>query len=153
MSFVIRLLPPTIPEFELTPKLITDSFAIAIVGFSMCVSLSKIFALKHGYSVDGNQVSEHSLTAGDVQGPANFSLLLYEAISHPSLDLMVSPSSFLQIISYSWQVGCGSGGWSYVKTAILYFHRCLMVETSVHEIFLFFASFSPKILFSLLAIF
>uniref|UniRef100_H3CHQ0 Solute carrier family 26 member 5 n=1 Tax=Tetraodon nigroviridis TaxID=99883 RepID=H3CHQ0_TETNG len=48
------LLPPTIPEF-VTPKLVTDSFAIAIVGFSMSVSLSKIFALKHSYSVDGNQ--------------------------------------------------------------------------------------------------
>lgn len=59
-SCVIRLLLPTIPEFVLTPKLVTDSFAIAIVGFSMSVSLSKIFALKHGYSVDGNQVSENA---------------------------------------------------------------------------------------------
>lgn len=41
----------------------------------MCVSLSKIFALKHGYSVDGNQVSELALAAGDVQGPAHSSLL------------------------------------------------------------------------------
>lgn len=40
------------------PRLLADSFAVAIVGFSMGISLSKIFALKHGYSVDGNQVSE-----------------------------------------------------------------------------------------------
>lgn len=57
---VIRLLSPVVPEFALTPQLVTDSFAIAIVGFSMGVSLSKIFALKHGYSVDSNQVSENA---------------------------------------------------------------------------------------------
>lgn len=54
---VLRLLPPAAPDFFLLPNLITDSFAVAIVGFSMDISLAKIFALKHGYSVDGNQVS------------------------------------------------------------------------------------------------
>lgn len=54
---VLRLLPPSLPDFSLLPSLVTDSFAIAIVGFSMGVSLAKIFALKHGYTVDGNQVS------------------------------------------------------------------------------------------------
>ncbi|XP_042367606.1 prestin [Plectropomus leopardus] len=49
------LLPPSVPEFSLLPSLVTDSFAVAIVGFSMGISLAKIFALKHGYSVDGNQ--------------------------------------------------------------------------------------------------
>lgn len=54
---LLRLLPPAAPEFSLLPNLVTDSFAVAIVGFSMGISLAKIFALKHGYSVDGNQVS------------------------------------------------------------------------------------------------
>uniref|UniRef100_A0A8C9YG22 Solute carrier family 26 member 5 n=1 Tax=Sander lucioperca TaxID=283035 RepID=A0A8C9YG22_SANLU len=49
------LLPPTAPEFSLLPSLVTDSFAVAIVGFSMGISLAKTFALKHSYSVDGNQ--------------------------------------------------------------------------------------------------
>ncbi|XP_054480866.1 prestin [Anoplopoma fimbria] len=49
------LLPPSAPEFSLLPNLVTDSFAVAIVGFSMGISLAKTFALKHGYSVDGNQ--------------------------------------------------------------------------------------------------
>ncbi|KAI1888514.1 hypothetical protein AGOR_G00185950 [Albula goreensis] len=49
------LLPPSVPDFSVLPNLITDSIAIAIVGFSMGISLAKIFALKHGYSVDGNQ--------------------------------------------------------------------------------------------------
>lgn len=47
------------------PHLLADSFAVAIVGFSMGISLSKIFALKHGYSVDGNQVSESVCEAKD----------------------------------------------------------------------------------------
>ncbi|XP_047431607.1 prestin [Mugil cephalus] len=49
------LQPPALPDFSLLPNLITDSFAVAIVGFSMGMSLAKTFALKHGYSVDGNQ--------------------------------------------------------------------------------------------------
>ncbi|XP_077355564.1 prestin [Festucalex cinctus] len=49
------LLPPVVPDFSLLPTLVTDSFAIAIVGFSMGISLAKIFALKHNYSVDSNQ--------------------------------------------------------------------------------------------------
>ncbi|KAM9845948.1 prestin [Aulostomus maculatus] len=49
------LLPPAVPEFSLLPSLVTDSFAVAIVGFSMGMSLAKTFALKHNYSVDGNQ--------------------------------------------------------------------------------------------------
>ncbi|XP_035530162.1 prestin [Morone saxatilis] len=49
------LLPPAVPDFSLLPRLVTDSFAVAIVGFSMGISLAKTFALKYSYSVDGNQ--------------------------------------------------------------------------------------------------
>ncbi|XP_062374578.1 prestin isoform X3 [Sardina pilchardus] len=49
------LLPPALPDPTLFSKVATDSVAIAIVGFSMGISLAKIFAMKHGYSVDGNQ--------------------------------------------------------------------------------------------------
>ncbi|XP_063049159.1 prestin [Engraulis encrasicolus] len=49
------LLPPALPDHTLFSKVAMDSLAIAIVGFSMGISLAKIFALKHGYSVDGNQ--------------------------------------------------------------------------------------------------
>ncbi|XP_068611464.1 prestin [Brachionichthys hirsutus] len=49
------LRPPTVPLFSLLPSLVADAFAIAIVGFSMAISLAKIFALKYGYNVDGNQ--------------------------------------------------------------------------------------------------
>ncbi|XP_053506099.1 prestin [Ictalurus furcatus] len=46
---------PTVPDFSLIPNLITDAVALAVVGFSIGISLAKIFALKYGYSVDGNQ--------------------------------------------------------------------------------------------------
>ncbi|XP_048156436.1 prestin isoform X1 [Corvus hawaiiensis] len=46
---------PAVPEIQLIPALFVDAVAIAIVGFSMAVSMAKIFALKHGYTIDGNQ--------------------------------------------------------------------------------------------------
>ncbi|XP_051976502.1 prestin-like [Xyrauchen texanus] len=49
------LLPPKIPDFSVMTNLFTDAIAIAVVGFSIAISLAKTFALKHGYSVDGNQ--------------------------------------------------------------------------------------------------
>ncbi|XP_059905598.1 prestin isoform X4 [Gadus macrocephalus] len=49
------LLPPALPQFHLFPRIATDAFAVAIVGFSMAISMAKTFALKHGYHVDGNQ--------------------------------------------------------------------------------------------------
>ncbi|KAG5267144.1 hypothetical protein AALO_G00218510 [Alosa alosa] len=51
------LLPPALPDHTLFSKVATDSVAIAIVSFSMGISLAKIFAMKHGYSVDGNQIA------------------------------------------------------------------------------------------------
>ncbi|KAM6089693.1 prestin [Theristicus caerulescens] len=49
------LRPPAVPEIQLIPAIFVDAIAIAIVGFSMAVSMAKIFALKHGYTIDGNQ--------------------------------------------------------------------------------------------------
>ncbi|XP_042191261.1 prestin [Callorhinchus milii] len=46
---------PVIPDFRLLSEIYKDCFAIAIVGFSMNISLAKMFALKHGYSISGNQ--------------------------------------------------------------------------------------------------
>lgn len=51
----VGLLPPVLPDFTIFPNLLADAVAIAVVGFSMAISLAKIFALKYGYSVDGNQ--------------------------------------------------------------------------------------------------
>ncbi|KAM3926308.1 prestin [Leptodactylus fuscus] len=47
--------PPDLPDISLFSAVFVDAVAIAIVGFSMTISMAKIFALKHGYAVNGNQ--------------------------------------------------------------------------------------------------
>uniref|UniRef100_A0A8C6UUJ6 Solute carrier family 26 member 2 n=1 Tax=Neogobius melanostomus TaxID=47308 RepID=A0A8C6UUJ6_9GOBI len=48
-------LPPQLPLWSLIPNVALDAFSIAIVGFAITVSLSEMFAKKHGYTVDANQ--------------------------------------------------------------------------------------------------
>ncbi|XP_069833952.1 prestin isoform X1 [Dendropsophus ebraccatus] len=47
--------PPALPDVSLFSAVFVDALAIAVVGFSMTISMAKIFALKHGYAVSGNQ--------------------------------------------------------------------------------------------------
>lgn len=47
--------PPQLPNFSVIGGLIGDGFAIAIVGFAISVSLSKLYAMRYGYTVDPNQ--------------------------------------------------------------------------------------------------
>ncbi|XP_056154124.1 solute carrier family 26 member 6, like [Lampris incognitus] len=49
------LSPPSIPDVSLFGEVISDAFALAIVGYAISISLGKTFALKHGYKVDSNQ--------------------------------------------------------------------------------------------------
>ncbi|XP_030063663.1 solute carrier family 26 member 6 [Microcaecilia unicolor] len=46
---------PVVPETSLFGKLVGHSFAIAVVGYAITISLGKLFAVKHGYKVDSNQ--------------------------------------------------------------------------------------------------
>ncbi|KAI2656742.1 Sulfate transporter [Labeo rohita] len=48
-------MPPQLPSWSLIPNIAVDAFSIAIVGFAITVSLSEMFAKKHGYIVDPNQ--------------------------------------------------------------------------------------------------
>ncbi|CAL8271635.1 unnamed protein product [Boreogadus saida] len=48
-------LPPQLPDWSLVPAVALDAFSIAVVGFAITVSLSEMFAKKHGYAVDANQ--------------------------------------------------------------------------------------------------
>ncbi|KAK6298722.1 hypothetical protein J4Q44_G00302320 [Coregonus suidteri] len=48
-------LPPQLPSWSLIPNVAVDAFSISIVGFAITVSLSEMFAKKHGYVVDPNQ--------------------------------------------------------------------------------------------------
>ncbi|NWR00142.1 S26A6 protein, partial [Paradoxornis webbianus] len=49
------LKPPVAPNVSYFGKVAGNAFAIAVVGYAICISLGKIFALKHGYKVDSNQ--------------------------------------------------------------------------------------------------
>ncbi|CAL8262148.1 unnamed protein product [Lota lota] len=48
-------LPPQLPAWWLIPSVAVDAVSIAVVGFAITVSLSEMFAKKHGYAVDANQ--------------------------------------------------------------------------------------------------
>ncbi|XP_044310562.1 sulfate transporter-like [Varanus komodoensis] len=48
-------LPPQPPAWNLIPSVAVDAVAIAIIGFAITVSLSEMFAKKHGYTVNPNQ--------------------------------------------------------------------------------------------------
>ncbi|NXG41873.1 S26A6 protein, partial [Psilopogon haemacephalus] len=46
---------PVAPNVSYFGQVVGNAFAIAVVGYAICISLGKIFALKHGYKVDSNQ--------------------------------------------------------------------------------------------------
>lgn len=48
-------LPPKAPDWNLIPNVAVDAIAISIIGFAITVSLSEMFAKKHGYAVKANQ--------------------------------------------------------------------------------------------------
>uniref|UniRef100_A0A8C4TNQ6 STAS domain-containing protein n=1 Tax=Erpetoichthys calabaricus TaxID=27687 RepID=A0A8C4TNQ6_ERPCA len=49
------LRPPTLPDVTLFKDLYADAFIVAIVGYSMVISLGRAFAGKYHYRVDSNQ--------------------------------------------------------------------------------------------------
>ncbi|XP_066897797.1 prestin isoform X3 [Kogia breviceps] len=51
----LGLLPPANPDTSLFHLVYVDAIAIAIVGFSVTISMAKSLGNKHGYQVDGNQ--------------------------------------------------------------------------------------------------
>lgn len=46
---------PTSPDWSLIPRIAIDAIPIAIIGFAITVTLSEMFAKKHGYTVKANQ--------------------------------------------------------------------------------------------------
>lgn len=48
-------MPPKAPDWNLIPSVAVDAIAISIIGFAITVSLSEMFAKKHGYTVRANQ--------------------------------------------------------------------------------------------------
>lgn len=48
-------IPPRAPDWNLIPSVAIDAIAMSIIGFAITVSLSEMFAKKHGYTVKANQ--------------------------------------------------------------------------------------------------
>ncbi|XP_035245576.1 sulfate anion transporter 1 [Anguilla anguilla] len=46
---------PEMPSFQLMPRVALDAIPLAIISFAFTVSLSEMFAKKHGYTVRANQ--------------------------------------------------------------------------------------------------
>ncbi|MBN3317383.1 S26A6 protein, partial [Atractosteus spatula] len=53
---------PCLPPLSLALRLLVPAFAMAVVGFGFTASFAKMFALKHGYSVDSNQAESRGLS-------------------------------------------------------------------------------------------
>lgn len=43
------------PPLELLPKLVVNGFVVAVISFSIDISMAFIFAEKHNYRVNANQ--------------------------------------------------------------------------------------------------
>ncbi|XP_008288999.1 chloride anion exchanger-like [Stegastes partitus] len=46
---------PVAPNLQIFQETAVDAFPIAIVGFAVAFSVAKVYALKHDYTIDGNQ--------------------------------------------------------------------------------------------------
>ncbi|KAM5147886.1 solute carrier family 26 member 6-like [Mantella aurantiaca] len=49
------LVAPMVPNANQFLDVVGNAFAIAVVGYTITISLAKMFAMKHGYKVDSNQ--------------------------------------------------------------------------------------------------
>ncbi|XP_043530552.1 sulfate anion transporter 1 [Chiloscyllium plagiosum] len=48
-------LPPKVPNWHLLPRVAMDAVTLAIISFAFTISLSELFAKKHGYTIQANQ--------------------------------------------------------------------------------------------------
>lgn len=80
-----RFAPAQPPNIELLWNILGSSFSTAVVGYAVAVSVAKVYAAKHDYTIDGNQVCMfvcvvHSkLPANQVLSPSRISLTLRES--------------------------------------------------------------------------
>lgn len=44
------------PNLEVLQETVVEAFPMAIVGFAVAFSVAKVYAVKHDYTIDGNQV-------------------------------------------------------------------------------------------------
>lgn len=53
---VNRFVPARFPSIELFGDIVGSSFSTAVVGYAVSISVAKVYATKHDYKIDGNQV-------------------------------------------------------------------------------------------------
>lgn len=79
---------PVLPDVSLWGKLIGDAISISIIIFAVAVSLGKIFAKKHGYSIDPNQellaLGFCQITAGFLRGHSGGGALARSSVQESS---------------------------------------------------------------------
>lgn len=51
-----RFEPPSAPNMQIFQLTVMEAFPMAIVGFAVAFSVAKVYAVKHDYLIDGNQV-------------------------------------------------------------------------------------------------
>lgn len=52
---------PSLPAVHLMPQYFSSAFSIAIVAFVVSIAMSKLFAKKHAYEIDSNQVGTSTI--------------------------------------------------------------------------------------------
>lgn len=52
-----RFEPPLAPNVQIFQETAIDAFPMCIVGFAVAFAVAKVYAVKHDYVIDGNQVS------------------------------------------------------------------------------------------------
>jgi len=57
--FLHRFAPAQPPNIALLGNILGSSFSTAVVGYAVAVSVAKVYAAKHDYTVDGNQVNKN----------------------------------------------------------------------------------------------
>lgn len=57
-----RFVPAQFPKIELFGDIVGSSFSTAVVGYAVSVSVAKVYAAKHDYKIDGNQVSVETVS-------------------------------------------------------------------------------------------
>ena len=60
--YIYRPPPLTTPKLSYVSDVIADAFVAVVVCYSVTLSLEKVFAKKHGYTIYPNQVSTHTHT-------------------------------------------------------------------------------------------
>ncbi|KRZ21523.1 Prestin [Trichinella pseudospiralis] len=85
------LVYPRLPRWDLFPELASDAIAISVVIYSICISLAKLFAKKHEYRLNANQVIFNKFSIICVNGsPLEWSIwdLRFSLVNAPALHLV-----------------------------------------------------------------